>query len=476
MLFNSFTFGVFLIVVFALYWFVFKNKVRSQNFLLLISSYVFYGWWDYRFLSLIFISSVVDYYLSHQIAEASSPQKRKTYLIVSLVTNLGLLGFCKYYNFFIESLVNSFSLAGVSLEISTLNIILPVGISFYTFQTLSYTVDIYRKRFEPANDLVSFLAFVSFFPQLVAGPIERASNLLPQFSRPRFFTYEDGKEGARLILWGLFKKVVIADQCAIFVDQLFDNPSGHSGSALSLGAIFFSIQVYGDFSGYSDIAMGTARLFGFELMRNFRYPFFSRDIAEFWRRWHISLSTWFKDYLYIPLGGSRGSTFMKVRNVMIVFIVSGLWHGAQWTFVIWGFLHGLYYIPQLLSRTNRQYLNDLPAGRFFPETREFFKIAITFTLVTFAFIFFRANSLNNAFDYIRHMFSSTLVEKPPLNMIVMLAAILLFVAVEWINRDRLHPFQMDQKPFALRYATYGIISFLIIGFSGNANSFIYFQF
>ena len=316
-----------------------------QNLLLLVASYVFYGWWDWRFLGLIALSTLVDYFVGIRIEEADDRQRKKRWLWVSLAVNLGILGYFKYANFFIENWITAWDGLGVTMHASTLQVILPVGISFYTFQTLSYSIDIYRGNLKATRDPVAFAAFVSFFPQLVAGPIERATNLLPQITSPRTFTYEQGRDGMRLILWGMFKKVVVADSCAPYVDMCFDNPAAFSGSTLILGAILFSFQIYGDFSGYSDIAIGTAKLFGFELMTNFKFPYFSRDIDEFWRRWHISLSTWFRDYLYIPLGGSRVSKPKAIRNVFVIFLISGFWHGANWTFIVWGGIHALLFIP-----------------------------------------------------------------------------------------------------------------------------------
>jgi len=342
MLFNSLEFLLFLPIVFVLYWFVFK-KLHFQNILILVASYVFYGWWDWRFLSLILLSTIIDYTLGLQIKRTTQIKKRKLLLGVSLFFNLGMLGFFKYYNFFIDSWIEAWAGFGVTMHASSLNIVLPVGISFYTFQTLSYTIDVYRGKLEPTKDFISFASFVSFFPQLVAGPIERATNLLPQFYKKRSFSYDNAVSGMKLILWGLVKKVVIADSCAILVNKIFENYHTESGLALCMGAVYFAFQIYCDFSGYSDIAIGTSRLFGFKLMRNFNYPYFSRDIAEFWRRWHISLSTWFRDYLYIPLGGSRGSKMFQLRNVFIIFLVSGFWHGANWTFIAWGGLNALFF-------------------------------------------------------------------------------------------------------------------------------------
>ncbi|MBN1987260.1 MAG: MBOAT family protein, partial [Prolixibacteraceae bacterium] len=350
MLFNSIDFAIFLPVVFFLYWFVTSKNLPVQNAFLILVSYVFYGWWDWRFLSLIVFSSGVDYLVGIYLAKSKIQRNRKILLLISIVVNLGFLGFFKYFNFFTESFARAFTLFGKTIEPTTLNIILPVGISFYTFQTLSYSIDIYKRKIEPTNDVVSFFAFVSFFPQLVAGPIERAAHLLPQFYTKRTFEYTKAFDGVKQIFWGLFKKMVIADNCALIVNQIFDNYTNYSGSTLLLGTFFFAFQIYGDFSGYTDIAIGTARLFGFELKQNFAYPYFSRDIAEFWRRWHISLTSWFRDYLYIPLGGSRGGTWMKIRNTFIVFLVSGLWHGANWTFIVWGIFNAVLFLPLLLTR------------------------------------------------------------------------------------------------------------------------------
>ena len=350
MLFNSIDFALFLPLIFFLYWFVLKGKLRSQNILLLISSYVFYGWWDYRFLSLIAFSTLVDYSIGRAMVKSDRPNVKTALLTTSLVVNLGLLFFFKYYNFFLDNFVGAFRFFGTEFQVERLNIILPVGISFYTFQTLSYTIDVYRGNLKPTRNFIDFAAFVSFFPQLVAGPIERATNLLPQFARIRAFDYGLAVMGLRQILWGLVKKVVIADNCASIVNEIFANSANESGSTLVLGALLFAFQIYGDFSGYSDIAIGTARLFGFDLMQNFAFPYFSRDIAEFWRRWHISLSTWFRDYLYIPLGGSRGGMNMKIRNTFAIFLVSGFWHGANWTFIVWGALQCLVFSTLVAGR------------------------------------------------------------------------------------------------------------------------------
>jgi alginate O-acetyltransferase complex protein AlgI len=348
-LFNSVDFALFLPAIFFGYWFVFSNDLKRQNAFLIVASYIFYGWWDWRFLSLIIFSSLLDYFIALRLVRSSSERQRKMLLILSISVNLGFLAVFKYYNFFIENLSNSFTLMGGQLNVSQLEIVLPVGISFYTFQTLSYSIDVYRKKLKPTKDMISFFAFVCFFPQLVAGPIERATNFLPQFYVKRRFDYGKAVDGMQQILWGLIKKIVIADNCAIYANMIFDNSQNYSGSTLIFGAIFFSFQIYGDFSGYTDIAIGTSRLFGFNLKKNFNYPYFSRDIGEFWRRWHISLSSWFRDYLYIPLGGSRRKLPRSIANIFIIFIVSGLWHGANWTFVLWGVINALRGGPQKLD-------------------------------------------------------------------------------------------------------------------------------
>jgi len=484
MLFNSFEFFIFLPVVFCLYWFVFKKSIKSQNVLLLVASYVFYGWWDYRFLSLILFSTFVDYFIGLALGKTAETSKRKWLLTISLFVNLGLLGVFKYYNFFVESWIDVWASAGIEMHASTMKIILPVGISFYTFQTLSYSIDVYRKKLEPTKNFIAFAAFVSFFPQLVAGPIERATNLLSQFYKARKFEYKYAVIGMRLILFGLFKKMVIADNFAPFVDDIFTNHANYSGVILIMGAVLFAVQIYTDFSGYSDIAIGTAKLFGFNLMINFKQPYFSRNIGEFWRRWHISLSTWFRDYLYIPLGGSRGNRMMQLRNVMIIFLVSGFWHGANWTFIIWGAFHALLFIPLLFFNQNRKYTDTIAEGRWLPSLREFVAMGITFALTTFAWIFFRAESVTQAFAYIKTMIvNSTMMsfstKMTYLTDIKPLLVILgLFIALEWFGRDRIdfvNPFL--KKYGVVRYTVYFLMVFLIIiSFKNDNTSFIYFQF
>ncbi|MEP0213485.1 MAG: MBOAT family O-acyltransferase [Cellulophaga sp.] len=477
MLFNSIDFVVFLPIVFLLYWFVLNKNLRLQNFLLLVASYVFYGWWDWRFLSLIAFSTLVDYTLGVLLGKEQKEGKRKLYLWLSIVVNLGFLGFFKYYNFFVESFVDAFTFFGQEIEIGTLNIILPVGISFYTFQTLSYTIDVYKRNLEPTKKFIAFAAFVSFFPQLVAGPIERATNLLPQFYVKRNFTYDNAVNGMRQILWGLFKKIVIADNCAKYANIIFNNSDDYSGSTLLLGALFFTFQIYGDFSGYSDIAIGTSRLFGFELKQNFAFPYFSRDIAEFWRRWHISLSTWFRDYLYIPLGGSKGGINMKIRNTFIIFLVSGFWHGANWTFVAWGFLNALYFLPLMLLKRNRVNTNVVAEGKMFANAKELSQMFITFLITVLAWVFFRADNLTHAFSYLGGIFNVNLFSFPEIFPKEVLVLVLFFMMIEWFGRATQFALENIIKQHrVVRWAFYIGIIVLMFVYTGEEQEFIYFQF
>lgn len=480
MLFNSFDFAVFLPIVFALYWLV-KGQLRLQNLLIVLASYLFYGWWDWRFLSLIVFSTLVDYLVGRKLASTEKKRSRKILLWTSILVNLGFLGFFKYYNFFIESFVDAFSIFGYQLNSGSLNIILPVGISFYTFQTLSYTIDVYRNKLEPTKDILAFGAYVSFFPQLVAGPIERATNLLPQFYTKRSFDYSNAVLGMRQILWGFFKKVVVADNCATIADELFNNYGDYNSPALILGAVFFTFQIYGDFSGYSDIAIGTSRLFGFNLKRNFAFPYFSRDIAEFWRRWHISLSTWFRDYLYIPLGGSKGGRWMSIRNTFIIFIVSGFWHGANWTFIFWGALNALFFLPLLLTAKNRKHVEIVAQDRILPTLKELIAILFTFALCVFAWIFFRAESLTHAFDYIVNIFNQNPLTFPNIGdrftMFYTLFAVGLLLIIEWMGRRNQFAIENIRIARPARWSFYASLIFIIGMFMKTDNTpFIYFQF
>lgn len=478
MLFNSLDFAVFLPIVFVLYWFVFKNKLKAQNLLIVGASYLFYGWWDYRFLSLILFSTIVDYSIGRLLAKEEKPIRRKGLLWVSILVNLGFLGFFKYYNFFLDNFVQAFSFFGQDISSSGLNIILPVGISFYTFQTLSYTIDVYKRNLEPTKDFIGFMAFVSFFPQLVAGPIERATNLLPQFYVHRKFDYTKAVDGLRQILWGLFKKVVIADQCAALVNPIFENSDNLNGSTLLWGAFLFAFQIYGDFSGYSDIAIGTSRLFGFNLMRNFAFPYFSRDIAEFWRRWHISLSTWFRDYLYIPLGGSRGGMNMRLRNTFIIFLVSGFWHGANWTFIIWGGLNAIYFLPLLLAKKNRQNIDIIGGEGTRISLRDVLNVLGTFLLTLLAWVFFRAESVSHALRYIGGIFDANLFASIEHYSGLLFFLILVFLVIEWFGRESEYAIERIgfSAPKMVRWSFYTVLTLMIVAYMDNQQDFIYFQF
>jgi D-alanyl-lipoteichoic acid acyltransferase DltB (MBOAT superfamily) len=489
MLFNSITFAIFCPLVFLGYWFLFNRRLKWQNIFIVLVSYIFYGWWDWRFLFLMALTTVCSYgsgllIQNSRIKNSKSAGRKvvkispKFWLISNIVLNLAILGLFKYYNFFVENFIAAFAAAGIRLQPTSLHIILPVGISFYTFQALSYSIDVYRKDIAPTKDIMAFFAFVSFFPQLVAGPIERANNLLPQFQQKRVFNYAQAADGMRQILWGLFKKIVVADNCAVYVNHVFDSFNEQSGSTLAIAAIFFAFQIYGDFSGYSDIAIGTARLFGIHLMRNFAFPYFSRDIAEFWRRWHISLTTWFRDYIYIPLGGSRVSKTKVIRNTFIIFLVSGLWHGANWTFIAWGFYHALLFLPLILLSKNRKNTNIIAENQKFPTLKELLSMGITFGLVVLGWILFRAESIGQAFHYIAELWHFDTL-KIPLILINMRTFyfIMLMLIVEWIQRRKQHGLQLDNlKYIVLRWLIYLVFICLIWAFGGEQETFIYFQF
>ena len=478
MLFNSLDFAIFLPIVFALYWAIGAKRIRAQNILIVFASYLFYGWWDWRFLSLILFSTLVDYSVGRALEKSDKPKTRKLLLWTSILVNLGFLGFFKYYNFFLDNFNEAFSFFGYQFGVDSLNIVLPVGISFYTFQTLSYTIDVYRKKLKPTHDFISFAAFVSFFPQLVAGPIERATNLLPQFHQQRSFNYNSAKDGLRQILWGLFKKIVIADNCAKYVNIIFDNHADYSGSTLAVGGVLFAFQIYGDFSGYSDIAIGTSRLFGFNLMKNFAFPYFSRDIAEFWRRWHISLSTWFRDYVYIPLGGSKVSRPKVIRNIFIIFIVSGFWHGANWTFIVWGALNAIYFLPLLLLKRNRKNVDDFASESIFPSLKVLFQILLTFGLTVFAWIFFRAENLTHDISYIQGMANLSLFGFPEIHPLYLFILLVLFIVIEWSGKTSEYAIEefARTKPVFVRWAFYYAIILCMLVYGIEDQEFIYFQF
>ncbi|OCB69053.1 D-alanyl-lipoteichoic acid acyltransferase DltB, MBOAT superfamily [Flavobacterium glycines] len=478
MLFNSFSFAVFVPIVFGLYWFVFQKSLKAQNVLLLFASYFFYSCWDWRFLFLLMFSTALDYFSGLQIAKTVTDKYRKIWFYSSIGINLSFLGIFKYFDFFVLSFQNLLLKIGFSVDVFTLNIILPVGISFYTFHGLSYVIDVYKKRIPTEKNFVDYAVFVSYFPLLVAGPIERATHLLPQIKAKRNFNYDEAVLGLYQIIWGLFKKIVIADNCAHYANEIFNNPGHYSGSTLVMGALLFTFQIYGDFSGYSDIAIGVSRLFGIELLKNFAFPYFSRDIAEFWRRWHISLSSWFKDYLYIPLGGSKGGKWMQIRNTFIIFLVSGFWHGANWTFLIWGFLNAIYFLPLLLTNKNRVNLEIVAKNQCLPTWKESIQMGITFVLTVFAWIFFRANSLASAIQYIKGIFTKSLFSVPEVRPTFLIILIVGFVLVEWLGREG--HFALDHfRKVGNRFFRWSFVMFLLVllfVFGKEEQEFIYFQF
>jgi len=481
MLFNSLGFAIFLPIVFIIYWSLANKKLAYQNIFLLAASCFFYACWDWRFLLLLLFSILLDYFSGIKIAETEAKGKRLFWLVLSISINLGFLMVFKYYNFFADSFAHAVGHLGWQVSPWTLKIVLPVGISFYTFHGLSYIIDVYKRRIQAERNFIDYALFVSFFPLLVAGPIERATHLLPQIKEPRAFEYKKAIDGLRQMLWGLFKKIVIADSCAGYVNFIFHDPGSYSGSAHLLAALFFAIQIYCDFSGYSDIALGAARLLGFDLLRNFAFPYFSRDIAEFWRRWHISLSSWFRDYVYIPLGGSKKGPAKNIRNVFIIFLISGLWHGANWTFVFWGLLNALYILPSMVLRTNRNHLDIVAQGRLLPSVREFFSMAITFCLTVFAWIFFRSDNLEAAFLFIKKIFSRSLFSMPTTEhlRVSFILPLAVFFIIEWMGREEQYAIaKLEIKwPKPVRYAVYYAMFFYVMYYgSGIPQQFIYFQF
>ena len=472
MSFNSLEYLLFLPIVFILYWFVFK-KLKPQNLLIVVASYIFYGWWDWRFLILIAFTSLCSYLTGLMISKKSEVGKGKFYAALNIIINLLILGVFKYYNFFVESFSEALGAIGFHTNYSSLRIILPVGISFYTFQALSYTIDVYRKKIEATHDVIAFFAYISFFPQLVAGPIERATNLLPQMQNKRIFNYEMAVDGIEQIVWGLFKKMVVADYCAMVVNDVWADYSSQNTITLITGAIFFAFQIYGDFSGYSDIAIGSAKLFGIRLMRNFKLPYFSLSIPDFWKRWHISLNTWFVDYLYIPLGGSRCAKWKWFRNTMIIFLVSGLWHGANWTFVCWGAYHALLFLPYMIVGKTK---TDSSLDKI--TFKKAASMLMTFVLVVIGWIIFRSESITDAVSYITSIFTNTGVHSSVYVALLSYRWIVLLLLIEWFTRNYEQPLQVIHKikyP-VLRYAMYATAALFVLFFASSSQGFIYFQF
>ena len=478
MLFNSIEFFLFLPIVFAIYWGVLSKNLLWQNAFVVLASYVFYGWWDWHFLILIAFTSLCSWWSGILIKKYDNNVRAKYVLWANITVNLSILGVFKYYNFFVQSFIDATATMGVVLHPSTLKLILPVGISFYTFQALSYSIDVYKKKIEATNDIVAFFAYVSFFPQLVAGPIERATNLLPQILKPRTFRYDEAVDGCRQILWGFFKKVLIADNCAVYVNTVFADYTNCSASTLLFGALMFTFQIYGDFSGYSDIAIGTAKLFGIRLKRNFNVPYFSRNVAEFWKRWHISLNTWFVDYLYIPLGGGREGKWKKIRNTIVIFLTSGLWHGANWTYVVWGAYHAVLFVLLILTGDNKKFSGVVAENRCLPSFRELSQMILTFVLVVIGWIVFRAATIEQAIEYIGMLFDRSILTIPydPLTLGKLLVFCFVLLLIEWVQRKKEHGLDISINSPILRYAIYTIILFLTIAGSGNPVTFIYFQF
>jgi len=479
MLFNSFGFLNFLPIVFLLYWFVFNKALRWQNLFLLVASYFFYGWWSWKFLILLALSTLLDYGYGFGVASVKK-WTSKTFLWLSIINNLGILGVFKYYDFFVVQFQHGFDRIGIHFHPTLLQIALPVGISFYTFHGMSYVFDIYKGVRKPVSNFIEYAVFVSFFPLLVAGPIERANHLLPQVQTKRVFNYTQAVEGCRLMLWGMFKKVVIADSLASIVDEIFNNYQSHNAYTLILGAIGFSFQIYGDFSGYSDIALGTAKLFGFELLSNFKFPYFSRDVAEFWRRWHISLSAWFRDYLYIPLGGSKNGKLIAIRNTFVIFLVSGFWHGANWNFIVWGGIHACGFLPLLVLNKNRTYATGIVAeDRKLPNLKEVLQIILTFSFVTFAWIFFRMQTLEGAINYIKLIITNTIIQPQqyltkPQGLSIFYYIIPLVIIDWYLRKDE----RKLKCPFSnpLFYSLIILIVLYCLFSKDESSSFIYFQF
>lgn len=476
MLFNSLEFALFLPIVFILFWFAAAGKTRLQNLILLVSSCVFYMFLIPEYILILFLAIVIDYFAGIWL-ERTTGNKRKWLLWLSIISTCLILFVFKYYNFFITNTNAIASLIGWNYSIEALQIALPIGLSFHTFQSLSYVIDVYKGEQKAEKDFLTYSVYVMFFPQLVAGPIERARSLFPQFHATKKFDLALASDGMRQILWGLFTKCVIADNCAIHVDNVFNDYTNYQGSTLWVGAILFTFQIYGDFSGYSNMALGTAKLFGFRLMQNFNYPYFSRDIAEFWRRWHISLTTWFRDYCYKPLGGNKRGMVITVRNTFIIFIVSGFWHGANWTFIFWGLINALYFLPLLLLGLNRRNTNTVAEGRILPSMGEFASMSVTFVLATVAWVFFRASDVPTAFGILKGMFNPSVLSMPAIRDWVLALLIVVFVIIEWRGRMFEHALDVASRPATERRVFY-VFVFLLLFFFGvyNENQFIYFQF
>ena len=478
MLFNSFEFILFLPIVFCLYWFLPKGRLPLQNLIIIVSSYVFYAWLDVRFLGLIVLTSLSTWFAALYVDASDGKRKGRWWVsLANIVLNIGILCVFKYLNFFGENFARLFQLLGFELSWTTRTLVLPIGISFYTFTALSYSLDVYMGKLKAERNLLTVFSYVAFFPQLLAGPIARATHLMPQFRSVRTFDYASAVEGMRQILWGLFKKVVIADNIAVLIAPIFDNYQEYSASTLLLGAFYFTIQIYCDFSGYSDMAIGIARLFGIRLLPNFSTPYFSRNVAEFWRRWHISLNTWFRDYIYIPLGGNRVSRFVTIRNTMIIFAVCGFWHGASWTFVVWGIYHGLLFIPLILTGGNKRYKGVICENSVLPSMREIGGVIMTFIAVMFGWILFRSETISQGAGYICGIFDASLFSIPGFINIKVLVLTIVMLVVEWFGRKNEFAFNVEAIRSAwVRRGIYLFVLLLIFLFGRTSESFIYFNF
>lgn len=498
MLFNSFEFLVFLPIVFFIYWFLVNKNLKLQNIFLLFASYVFYSWWDWRFLGLLVGLGISNYFIGINVDSVNADRKRKSWMVFGILVNVGVLCIFKYFNFFIDSFIDLISLTGYKLSHSSTKIILPIGISFYTFLSLSYIIDIYKKNLAAHRNVIEVLLTLSFFPIILAGPIQRTASLLPQITCKRKFEQVFAVDGLRQILWGLFKKIVLADTCAANADYIFSNYSTFSGGVLVMGVVYFAFQLYGDFSGYSDIAIGIGRLFGFNLMRNFAYPYFSRDIAMFWQRWHISLTTWFRDYIFLPLSFAfswkinkervlliKTDLFIYIAASIITWFLTGLWHGANLTFIIWGMIHGFFLIIYQWQKKPRKNLlkkMGISNNNLFIVI---FESLLTLSIVGFAWIFFRASTINEAALYIREMFTQGIFSVSVLDLrgrgitstlIDASIAIVVVVIFEWLQRNRQHGLEIQHYPLFIRWFFYWILTFFCLIYLGDERTFIYFQF
>ena len=479
MLFNSFSFLIFFPIIFILYWFVTQRNLKWQNIMLLIASYYFYACWDWRFLFLLVFSTGLDFFTGLKMEECTSKKQKQFWFWLSVILNLGFLGIFKYYNFFVSSFATGLANMGLHINVYTLKVILPVGISFYTFHGLSYVIDIYKEKIKAEKNFVDYSLFVSYFPLLVAGPIERATHLLPQIKVPRTFNANNAIVGVELMAWGFFKKVVIADSMSLLVNKVYANPTAYDSTSLVIAAIAFSFQIYCDFSGYSDIAIGCSKILGIDLLQNFNFPYLSRNIAEFWRRWHISLSSWFRDYIYIPLGGSKLSMVLNIRNVFVIFIVSGIWHGANFTFIIWGTIHALLFIPSFVMGSNKKYKQDIVhQGKMLPSIKDLVMMAITFFFVTLAWIFFRAENVSQAFTYITSIATNAVGKKLVFENTELMGYLFSYITLFLGSTYWLYVKTNLYKPSRAMQFSIALLLLIVIAFFGqfSKQSFIYFQF